>query len=139
MKDAVVTFLGLIMVAYVLFLGFITIAFLPLAGGFFHGRVGAYYVSLILIATAAVVFSFFEKRVMAGILAVLLLLIVVFYWWFAGYGGPWGRSIFFWNVLPAVVFAVCGVASWALRRSASNQAEAGESALNCSHKADLLL
>lgn len=127
MRDGLVTFLGLVMVAYVLYLGLVTIAFLPLAGGFFYGHIGAYYVSLIVVATAAVALSFFEKRGLAGLLGVTLLLIVLSYWWTYGYRGPWAWSIFLWNTLPSLAFAACGVANWVICRS-STQPESGDSA-----------
>lgn len=128
MKDGLVVFLGLVMVAYVLFTALVTFVFLPLAGGFFYGHIGAYYLSLILIATLAVAFSFFEKRGAAGLLAVILLLTVLFYWWRNGYTGPWDWSIFFWNTFPAFVFAGCAIANWVIRRSAPNEPEVSDSA-----------
>lgn len=123
MKDGLVTLLGLVMVAYVLYLGVVTIAFLPLAGGFFYGHIGAYYVSLILISAAALTFNFLQRRELVAGLALTVLLIAVCYWWFAEYGGPWAWSIFYWSALPAMVFAACGVVSWLLGRHASNQPE----------------
>lgn len=117
-RDGLVTFLGLVMVAYVLFLG-VSIPFLALAGGFFYGHIGALYVSLIFIAIAAIAFSFFEKRDLAALLAVILLLIVFMYWCLDGYRGPWVWSIFFWNTLPSLVFAGRGVANWLISRSST--------------------
>jgi hypothetical protein len=126
MRDGLVAFLGLVMVAYVLFLG-VAIAFLPLAGGFFYGHIGAIYVALIFIASAAVAFSFFEKRGVAGLLALIQLLIVLFYYgWLNRYRGPGAWSVFFWNALPSLVFAACGVANWVLARATPNQPDTGE-------------
>lgn len=122
MKEGLVVFFGLVMVAYLLFLG-VAAAFLPLAGGFFYGHIGAYYVSLILIAVAAIALSFFEKRGLAGLLGVVELLIVISFWC-VGFRGFWDWSNFCWNVLPALVFAACAVANWILCRTAPAQPEA---------------
>lgn len=124
MKDGLVTLLGLVMVAYLFFLALVTFAFLPLAGGFFYGHIGDYYVSLILVAAASVAFSFFEKRGVACLLALVLLFAVLLYWHFAGHPGPWSKSIFLWTVLPALAFAGCAIANWLICRSSLNSSPA---------------
>ncbi len=72
MKEVAAGFLNLVMVAYVFYRALTTFVFLPLAGGFFYGHSGLYFVLLILISIGALVCSFFEKRFASCMLSMLV-------------------------------------------------------------------
>ena len=128
MRDGIVTFLDMLMLVYVLYRALATFVFLPLAGGFFFGHTGIYFVSLILIAAGAVVCCFFEKRTASCVLAGLVGLAAVSFWCFGVLRNQaylnW--SYFGWSVVPELLFAAAGVAGWMIRRADSTEPVAEE-------------
>jgi lysylphosphatidylglycerol synthetase-like protein (DUF2156 family) len=116
MREIAAGFLNLVMVAYVFYRALGTFVFLPLAGGFFYGHIGLYFVLLILTSIGALVCSFFEKRFAACILSILVGLAAILFWVLVVTRNraylEW--NYFCWSVAPELVFAVCGFANWAI-------------------------
>ena len=124
MRDGVVVFLDLLMVAYIFFRALTTFIFLPLAGGFFYGRSGLYFVALILVAIGALVCCFFEKRFASFMLSTLVGLAAISFWVLvvARNHAYLVLNYFCWTVAPELVFAACGFTSWMIRRAESTEA-----------------
>lgn len=142
MRKFVASLLKALMFSYVLFLlfiNFVTLLFfilmsgewsLPWAG-FVYGSVVAFFVSLLITASAAVIFSFSRWRGLSVWSALILLLPAVSYWWIeCGHAGTDIDTFraFGWNVPPALLFAACVTADWLLRRSSNRQPEMSDGA-----------
>jgi hypothetical protein len=128
MSDSILVVLDLTMVAYVFYRALLTFVFLPLAGGFFYGHIGLLWVLLILASVGALVCSFFEKRLASCMLSALVGLAAISFWCFAVFRNRayFSEGYFCWSVLPELLFAVCGITSWMIRRVAPRESQPKE-------------
>ena len=129
MKELAVNCLDLLMVGYVGYRMFITAIFLPLAGGFFYGHMGLYFVLLIFVAGGSLVFGFFDRRGWACVLAAVVGLAAISYW--CSICLAFKRTIwegFYGPVAPDLLFSACGAANWFISRSTLQEGGADEAA-----------
>ena len=131
MRSILIGLSRVVMVAYVLYRSFTTVAFLPFVASF-DSWIGILSILLILLATGAIVLTFFGRNGMAFSLAAIVGAIALGSWLFIVFKAPvWTRSYFAWSVMPEVCFSLAGLTSWLVQRtqttnSADEQGVPGE-------------